>query len=86
MKGEVGGDVLRPECAGILLFVHQLDTADPDIVVIEIKVIRIIDGMSYFDSLADICGWHLIDCALEADGGIVVDDSFVAHEKDLVQF
>jgi len=82
----MGGDVLRPEGPCILFFVHQLDAADPDIVVIEIKVFRVIDRVSYLDSLADIGDWDLIDGALEADGGIVIDDPFVTDEKDLVQF
>jgi hypothetical protein len=42
--------------------------------------------VSDFDALADK-GWgYLIDGAFEADGGIVVDDAFVAQEEDLIEF
>jgi hypothetical protein len=37
------------------------------------------------DALADIGGGDLIESALEADGGIVIDYPFVADEEDLIK-
>jgi hypothetical protein len=42
--------------------------------------------MPKFDFLADISCRDLIEGALETDGGIVIDDPFMADQEDLVQF
>jgi hypothetical protein len=42
-------------------FIEQFDFAHPHAVVIEVEFLGVIDGVADFDSLADICGGHLID-------------------------
>lgn len=86
MEREVGGDGPWPECSGIFFFIDQFDSADPDAIVIEVEFLGIVHRMSDFDFMADI-GWRdLIDSALKADGGIVIDQTFVSDEEDLVEF
>ena len=85
MKGQMGRDLLGPEGAGIFLFVEQLDPAHPNAIVIEVELFGVIDGVADLDPLADIGGGDLIESALEADGGIVIDDPFVADEEDLIE-
>jgi len=58
---------LGPEGAGIFLFVEQLDPADSNAVVIEVKLFGLIDRMADLDPLADIGGGDLIESALEAN-------------------
>jgi hypothetical protein len=85
VEGEVGGDLLGTEGAAVLTFVQELDPAHPDFVVIEIKFLGVIDGVTEFDFLADIGLRHLVEGALKTDGGIVVDYALVADEEDLVE-
>ena len=85
VKGQMGRDLLGPEGAGIFLFVEQLDPAHPNAVVIEVELFGVIDGVADLDALTDIGGGDLIESALEADGGIVIDDPFVADEEDLIE-
>jgi hypothetical protein len=82
----MGRGLLGPKGAGIFLFVQQLDPAHPNAIVIEIELVGGIDGVAELDTLADICGGDLIESALEADGGVMIDDPFVADEEDLVEF
>ena len=85
MKRQMGRDLLGPESAGIFLFVEQLDPADPNAVVIAVEFFGLIDGMADLDPLADIGGGDFIESALEANGGVVIDDPFVADEEDLIK-
>jgi hypothetical protein len=86
VEGELGGDGFGSEGAGVFFFIEQLDCAHAAPIVIEVEGIRVIDGVSDFDALADI-GWgYFIEGAFEADGGIVVDYAFVAQEEDLIEF
>jgi hypothetical protein len=85
VKGQMSRDLLGPERAGIFLFVEQLDPADPNAIVIEVELFGLIDRMADLDPLADIGGGDFIESSLEADGGIVIDHSFVADEEDFVE-
>jgi len=78
-------DLLGSEGAGIFLFIKQLDPADPKAIVIEVEFFELIDGMADLDPLADIGGGNLIESALEANGGIVIDHPFVSNEEDLIK-
>jgi hypothetical protein len=80
----MGRDLLRPEGAGILLFIEQPDLAHPNTVVIEIEFLRVIDRVADLDTLTDIGSGDLVERTFEADGGIVIDDPFMADEKDFV--
>jgi hypothetical protein len=80
----MGQDLLGPEGTGILLFIEQPDLTYPNPVVIEIEFPRVIDGVADLDPLTDIGSRDLVERAFEADGGIVIDDPFVADEKDFV--
>ena len=82
MKGQMGRDLLGPEGAGIFLFVEKLDPADPNAIIIEVELFGLIDRMADFDPLADIGGGDFVERTFEADGGIVIDDPFMADEKD----
>jgi hypothetical protein len=84
VKGQMGRDLLRPEGAGILLFIEQPDLAHPNAVVIEVELFRVIDGMTDLDTLTDIGGGDLVERTFEADGGIVIDDPFMTDKKDFV--
>ncbi len=86
MKGQMGQGLLGPKGAGIFLFIEQLDPAHPNAIVVEIELFGGIDGVADLDTLADIGGGDLIESALEANGGIVIDYPFVADEEDLVEF
>ncbi len=86
MEGQVGRDLLGPEGAGIFLFIEQLDPADPKTVVIEVEFFGLIDRMADLDPLADIGGGNLIEPTLETNGGVMIDDPFVADEEDLIEF
>ena len=85
MKAELGGDLLGPEGTGVFLFIHQFDSAHPHITVIEVKVLGVVDWVSDLDSVSDIGRGYLIEATFEADGGIVIDYSFIADEEDLIQ-
>jgi molybdopterin biosynthesis enzyme MoaB len=85
VKGELGGDLLRPEGTGVFFFIHQFDSSHPHITVIEVKVLGVVDGVSDLDSVSDIGRGDLIKATFEADGGIVIDYSFIADEEDLIQ-
>jgi hypothetical protein len=80
----MGQDLLRPKGAGILLLIEQPDFAHPDTIVIEVELLRVIDGVSDFDTLTDIGGGDLVERTFKADGGIMIDDSFMTDEKDFV--
>ncbi len=41
--------------------------------------------MPDFDALSDVGGGHLINVALEAEGCVVIDDPFMADQKDFIQ-
>lgn len=41
--------------------------------------------MPDFDALSDVGGGHLINVALEAYRGVVIDDPFMADQKDFIQ-
>ena len=82
----MGRGLLRSKGAGILLFIEQLDPAHPNAIVIEVELFRIIDGVADLDALTDIGGGDLIERTFEADGGVVIDDPFVADEKDFIEF
>jgi len=84
VEGQMSGDRLRLEGAGIFLFVEQLDSADPKAIVIEVEFLGLIDGMADLDPLADVGGGNFIERTLEANGGIVIDHPFVAEEEDLI--
>ena len=84
MKGQMGRDLLRSEGAGVLLFIEQPDFTHPNTVVIEIELLRVIDRVADLDALTDIGGGDLVKRTFEADGRIVIDDPFVADEKDFV--
>jgi hypothetical protein len=86
MEGEVAGDAVGPESAGIFLFIEQLDFTHPDPVIIEIEILRIVDGVAQFYFLPDIGGGNFIERTLETDCGVVVDHAFMADEKDLIEF
>jgi hypothetical protein len=77
--------LLGPEDASILLFIEPLDPAHPKAVVIEIKLFGGIDGVADLDSLTDIGGGDFVEGAFETDGGIVIDDPFVADEEDFIE-
>jgi hypothetical protein len=84
MKRQVGRDLLGPEGAGIFPFVQQLDFAHPNAVVVEVEIVRVIDGVADLDALTDISGGDFVEGAFEADGGVVIDHSFVAEEENLI--
>jgi hypothetical protein len=42
--------------------------------------------MTEFDFLTDISRRDFIQSALETDGGIVIDDAFMANQEDLIEF
>jgi len=86
VEGETCGNLLGAEGAGVFLFVEELDSAHADVIVIEVEFPWVIDGVTELDLLTDIGKGDLIQIALEADGGIVIDDAFVAYEKDLIEF
>jgi hypothetical protein len=86
VKGEVGGNFLRPEGTGIFSFVHQLDSSHPHVVVIEVEFLGIVDGVSDLDTVSYIGRGDFIDGSFKADGGIVIDDPFMSDEEDLIQF
>ena len=86
MEGDVGGHGLGPEGAGIFFFVQEFDSSHPHAVVVEEEFLGIIDGMTEFYFLADVGCRDLIDGALEADGGVVIDHPLVTDEEDLIQF
>ncbi len=46
----------------------------------------VVDWVSDLDSVSDIGRGYLIKATFEADGGIVIDYSFMADEEDLIQF
>jgi len=74
------------EGAGIFFFIHQFDSAHPDAVVIEVELLGVVNGMSDLDFVSDIGRWYLVQSPFEADGGIVIDQSFVSDEEDLIEF
>jgi hypothetical protein len=80
----MGRDLLRPEGAGILLFIEQPDLAYPKTVVIEVDLLGGIDRVTDLDTLTDIGGGDFVERTFEADGGIMIDDPFVADEKDFI--
>jgi len=86
VEGEVGWDALGPEGAGVFLFVQELDCANSYAVIVEVELVGVVNGVAEFDFVSDVCGRHLIEGAFEADGGIVIDESFVADEEDLIEF
>jgi hypothetical protein len=86
VEGELVRDLLGPEGAGVFPFIEQFDPADADPVVIEVEFLGLIHRVAELDSLADVGGGDFIDRALETDGGVIIDDPFVADEKDLIQF
>jgi hypothetical protein len=81
----MGQDLLRSEGTGILLFVKQSDLPYSNTIVIEVELFRSIDGVADLDALTDIGGGDLVERTFKADGGIVIDDPFVADEKDFIQ-
>jgi hypothetical protein len=85
VKGQVSQDLLGSEGPGIFLFVQQFDPAHPNAVVIEVELFGVIDGMADLDTLTDIGGGDLVERTFEANGGVVIDHSFVADEKDFIQ-
>ena len=86
MKREIGGDGLGPEGAGIFLFIDQLDSAHPDAVVIEEEILGAVHGMSDLDFVSYVGRGDLVECPFEADGGIVIDQTFMSEEEDLIEF
>jgi hypothetical protein len=84
VKGQVSGDLLGPEGAGIFLFVQQLDSAYANAIIVEVELFGDIDGVTDLDPLTDIGGGDLVERTFEADGGVVIDDPFVADEKDFI--
>jgi hypothetical protein len=82
----MGRDLPGSEDAGIFLFIEQPDFAYSNAVIIEIELFGGIDGMSDLDPLTDVGGGDFVEGAFEADGGVVIDDPFVAQEKDFIQF
>ena len=86
MEREIGGDGLGPKGAGIFLFIDQFDSAHPDAVIIEVKILGIVNRMPDLDFVSYI-GWRdLEDSPFEADGGIVIDQAFMSEEEDLIEF
>jgi hypothetical protein len=81
----MGGGLLGSEGAGIFLFIEQLDSAHPKAIVIEVEFFGGIDRVADLDPLTDIGSGDLVERAFEADGGIVIDDPFVADEEDLIE-
>ena len=81
----MGGDLLRAEGAGVLLLVEELDASHTDVVVVEEELVGVVEGVTELDTLADVGGRDLVEGALEADGGIVIDDALMADEEDLVE-
>jgi hypothetical protein len=71
---------------GRFLFVQELDFAHPHAAVVEEEFLGVVDGVAEFYFLADVGGGHFVEGALETDGGVVVDEAFVADEEDLVEF
>jgi hypothetical protein len=86
VKGDGIGDGFGSKGAGVFRFIHEFDPAHPNGIVIEIKLLGVIDGVADFDALTDIGRGDLIEIALEADGGIIIDDALMADEEDLIQF
>ena len=86
MKREIGGDGLGPKGAGIFFFIDQFDSAHPDAVIIEVEIFGIVDGMSDLDFVSYIGRRYLVESAFEADGGIIIDQSFMSDEEDLIEF
>jgi hypothetical protein len=82
----MGWDLLGPEGAGILLFVEQLDSSHTNPVVIEVEFFGLIDRMADLDALTDIGGRDFVESTLEANGGVVIDDPFMADQEDLIEF
>jgi uncharacterized protein YkuJ len=85
VEGQKSGCLLGPEGAGIFLFVEQLDPAHANAVVIEVDLFGVIDRVSDLDALADIGGGDFVERTFEAEGGIVIDDPFVAEEEDFIE-
>ena len=86
MEREIGGDGLGTEGASVFFFIEQFDSAHPDAVIIEIEILGVVYRMADLDFVADICRGYLVDCPFEADGGIVIDQSFMSDEEDLIEF
>jgi len=79
VKGKGVGNGFGPEGAGVFIFVDQFYSPHPDAVVVEIEFLGVVDGMTDLDSVSDVGRRRLIDVAFEADGGIIIDNPFVAH-------
>jgi hypothetical protein len=86
VERQIGGDGLGPKGAGIFFFIDQFDSAHPDAVVIEVELLGVVHGMADLDFVADIGRGDLVDSPFEADSGIVIDQSFVSNEEDLIEF
>ena len=85
MKGQMGGDLLGSEGAGIFLFIEQLDSAHPKAIVIEVEFFGGIDRVADLDTLTDIGSGDLVQRTFKANGSIMIDDPFVTDEKDFIQ-
>jgi hypothetical protein len=85
VERQLGGDLLGPKGAGVFLFIEEPDTAYPDVIVIEIEFVGVVNRVSQLDALSDIGGRDFVEGALEADGGIVIDDAFVSEKKNFVE-
>jgi len=85
VKGQIGRDLLGPKGAGILLFIEPFDSAYPNTVVIEVELLGLIDRVADLDPLTDIGSGDFVERPFETDGGIVIDDPFVADEEDLIE-
>ena len=86
MEREIGGDGVGTEGAGIFFFIEQFDSAHPDAVVIEVEILGVVNGMADLDFVSYIGRWYLVKSAFETDSGIVIDQSFVSDEEDLIEF
>jgi hypothetical protein len=81
----MSGELLRPEGVGILLLIQQLDFAHTKAIVIEIELFGGIDVVADLDVSVDIGGGDFIERSLKPNRGVVIDDPFMADEKDFIQ-
>ena len=77
---------MRFESPCILPFIDKFEAANPDILIIEIKLLIRISRMPDINPLPDIRGGNFIYISFEADGGIIVDHPFMPDQKNFIQF
>ena len=85
MEGDGISDGLRPEDSCIFLFIDKPDSSHPDVVIVEIEFLGIVNRMTDLDAVPDVGGRHLIDAAFEAYRSVVIYYTLAAYQEDLIK-